>query len=67
MEIAEGYVYHVRASRSKPGMETIHVHVDSVDGNDDRVFPFQTEPGTYSYGDKVTLEIKGDSATIQSS
>lgn len=67
MEITEAFVYHVRNSRSMPGMETIHVLVEGADGNDDRVFPFQTKPGTYSYGDKVTLEIDGNSATIQSS
>jgi hypothetical protein len=67
MEIANGFVYHVRNSRSVPGKETIHVRVESDDGNDDRVFPFQIEPGAYSFGDKVTLEIKGNSATIQSS
>lgn len=66
MEIADGYVYHIRDSRSVPGKETIHVLVESIDGNDDRVFSFQTEPGTYTYGDTVTLEINGNSATIQS-
>lgn len=66
MEITEGYVFHIRDSRSMPGKETIHVVVESDDGNDDRVFPYRTEPGTYTYGDKVSLEIEGDSVTIQS-
>lgn len=66
MEITEGYVYHVRSSNSVRGKETVIVLVDSIDGFDGRVFRFQTEPGMHTPGDKITLEIDGNTATVHS-
>lgn len=64
MEIVDGEVYYIRKSRTQPGLETVHVIVDSTDGFDDRMFAFHLEPGLYARKDKVTLEVNDVEARI---
>ena len=66
LETVSGIVMNVRKSRSTPNPDTIHVLVDDETGNDDRVFPFHVQQGSYSERDKVVMEIDGNYARLVS-